>query len=91
MPLDQGHEQNNETVKCAGCVVGLTDNSAALKQWMVADPEQQAGILGEFENIYCTPDQHTRNHEQEHACEETFKKQVTNMCDVILSWIHPTN
>ena len=88
MPLDQAHEQNNETVKGAGCAVGLTENLAALKRWMVADPEQ-ARILSELEEMYCTPDQHTLNHEQGHASQETCKKQVINMCDVIMTMGNP--
>ena len=84
MFLDQVHEQNNETVKDAGAAVGLLENYAALKRSMVAGPEQ-ARILSEFEDIVCTPDQHTLNHEQEHASQETFKKQVTNMCDVVVT------
>ena len=40
IPLDQAHEQNNETVKGAGVVVGLTENPAAFKRYMVAGPEQ---------------------------------------------------
>ncbi len=48
MPLDQAHEQNNETVKGPGGAVGLTENPAAFGRWMVAGPEQ-ARLLQEFE------------------------------------------
>ena len=81
-------EQINETVKGAGAAVCHTENPAALKRWMVADPEQARIVTG-FEEMYCTPDQHTLNHEQGHASHETFKKQVTNMCDVIVTTGNP--
>ena len=32
MPIDQGHEQNNEVVKSSG---GLTENLSAFRRWMV--------------------------------------------------------
>ena len=91
MPLDRAHKQNNEAVKGAGGAVGLTENPAALKRWMVADPEQ-ARILSELEEIYCMPilnHVHVLNHEQGHASQETFKKQVTNMCDVFVTMGNP--
>ena len=40
MPIDQAHEQNNLMVKRSGGVVGLTENPAAFRKWMIAGPEQ---------------------------------------------------
>ena len=48
MPIDQCHEQNNETVKGTGGAVGLTENPSAFRKWMTAGPEQ-ARLLKEFE------------------------------------------
>ena len=40
MPIDQGHEQNNLMVKSSSGAVGLTENPAAFRKWMIAGPEQ---------------------------------------------------
>ena len=37
--LDHAHEQVNALVKDQGGAVGLTENPAALRRWMVAGPE----------------------------------------------------
>ena len=51
MPLDQAHEQNNGSIKDTGGAIGLTENPAALKRWMVSGLEQ-ARLLSEFEDQY---------------------------------------
>lgn len=88
MPLDQAHEQNNETVKGSGGAIGLTENPAALKRWMVAGPEQ-ARILSEFEELYHSSDEASQNHEQGYSTQERFQKQVNNMCDTIVTMGNP--
>ena len=40
IPIDQEHEQNNEVVKGSGDAIGLTENPAAFRKWMVAGTEQ---------------------------------------------------
>ena len=37
--IDQAHEQNNAMVKGDGGAVGLTENSNALRRWMLSGPE----------------------------------------------------
>ena len=39
IPIDQAHEQNNASVKGDGGAVGLIENSAARRRWMVSGPE----------------------------------------------------
>jgi len=39
IPIDQAHEQNNACIKGDGGAVGLTDNPAAFRHWMIAGPE----------------------------------------------------
>ena len=39
MAIDQAHEQNNAEIKGDGCAIGLTEDPAALRRWMVAGPE----------------------------------------------------
>ena len=46
--LDQAHEQNNASVKGDGGAVGLTENPAALRRWMVSGPEM-ARVITEFQ------------------------------------------
>ena len=50
--IDQAHEQNNALVKGDGGAIGLTEDPAALRRWMVAGPEisrlieESTGICG---------------------------------------------
>uniref|UniRef100_UPI00358F76BE uncharacterized protein n=1 Tax=Myxine glutinosa TaxID=7769 RepID=UPI00358F76BE len=88
MPLDQAHEQNNETVKGSGGAIGLTENPAALKRWMVAGPEQ-ARILTEFHELYHSSEQPSQSHIQGHSIQKTFQKQVNDMCDAIVTMGNP--
>ena len=46
--IDQVHEQNNASVKGDSSAVGLTENPAALHQWMVSGSEM-AHLIDEFE------------------------------------------
>ena len=46
--IDRAHEQNNASVKGDGGAVGLTENAAALRRWVVSGPEM-ARFIGEFE------------------------------------------
>ena len=46
--IDQAREQNNASVTGDGGAVGLTENPAALRCWMVSGPEM-ARLIGEFE------------------------------------------
>ena len=46
--LDHAHEQVNAGVKGEGGAVGLTENPAALRRWMVAGPELSR-MIEEFE------------------------------------------
>ncbi len=49
MATDQAHEQNNACVKGDGGAVGLTENPAALRRWMIAGPEV-VRVISEFES-----------------------------------------
>ena len=40
MPIDQAHEQNNAFVKGAGGTIGLLQNPAALRKWLLSGLEQ---------------------------------------------------
>lgn len=87
MPLDQGHEQNNEMVKGSGGVVGITENPTAFKKWMTAGPEQ-ARLLKEFEQSLDLLSEREEfdwlpQHEQCVSIQQTFKNHVQNLTETI--------
>ena len=54
MALDQAPEQLNTLVKGEGGAVGLTENVAALRRWIVAGPEI-SHMIQEFEGFSQQP------------------------------------
>jgi len=69
----QAHEQNNASVKGDGGAVGLTENPAALRHWMVSGPEM-ARLIGEFE-VSTKKRNKTdfRRHEQKETCTDDIR------------------
>ena len=65
--LDHAHEQVNGGVKGEGGAVGLTENPAALRTWMVAGPELARMV----------EDHH--HHEQKHGFQSAFAKDVKSL------------
>ena len=65
LAIDQAHEQNNASVKGDGGAVGLTENPAALRRWMVSGPEM-ARVIAEFQATADTRTKKTdfKHHEQ---------------------------
>ena len=55
--LDHAHEQVNAGVKGDGWAVGLTENPALLRRWMVAGPEI-ARMIQEYEGDNSTTDEY---------------------------------
>lgn len=90
MPLDQAHEQNNDLLKGSGGIIGLTENPASLRRWIVAGPEQ-ARLLKEFESQLSpdTGESHWQHHEQFLSVQESFKKNVQDLCDTISNMGNP--
>ena len=77
IPLDQAHVQNNAYVNGDGGAIGLTDNAAALRRWMVAGPEV-ARVIVEFEDFNMHPrnQEETRHHEETPSVQNTFARDV---------------
>ena len=83
--LDQAHEQLNALVKGDGGAVGLTEDPAALRRWVVAGP-QIARQINDFEDgfdddnsgIILKP-----HHEQTKAVQERFVKDVRSLVSTI--------
>ena len=93
MPLDQGHEQNNELVKGSGGVVGITENPTAFKRWMTAGPEQ-ARLLKEFEKSLNQSSENEEfdwlpQHEQCVSIQETFRSHVKNLTETMSNFVNP--
>ena len=83
IPIDQAHEQENALVKGSGGCIGLTENPAAFRRWMLSAPEL-ARLKKQFEEQYFpdTDPDHPRNfqnHEQGFAAQKTFQKQVNSL------------
>ena len=58
MALDQSHEQLNKWIKGEGGAVGLTEDPAALRRWMLAGPEVSR-VIAEYEDAFCDEDEHS--------------------------------
>jgi len=83
IPIDQAHEQENALVKGSGGCVGLTENPAAFRHWMLSGPEL-ARPQRQFEEEYfpdTDPDnlRNFQNYEQGLATQKTFQKQVNSL------------
>ena len=81
MAHDQIHEQLNAIVKGDGGVIGVTENEAALRCWMIAGPET-GRIISELSvkhssNLKCS------HHEQLPSIQSRFAANVRSVIDVI--------
>ncbi|KAG0723068.1 hypothetical protein GWK47_043326 [Chionoecetes opilio] len=77
--IDQAHEQNNASVKGEGGAVGLTENPAALRRWMVSGPEM-ARLIQEFEgSAEKRQDTDVRHHEQKRHAQMAFAQDVRSL------------
>ena len=62
--LDHNVEQENAKIKGEGGAVGLTEDPAALRQWLIAGPEI-ARVVNEFEITFLSHKaDDVRHHEQ---------------------------
>lgn len=73
--LDHAHEQVNAVVKGEGGAVGLTENPAALRRWMVGGPELSR-MVQEFEGSISSPEKNHIHHEQKPGVQCAFSKDV---------------
>ena len=82
--LDQVHEQVNAQVKGKGGAVGLTENSAALRRWMIAGLEV-ARIIQEFKETSSkeVSEEKRRHHGQTPCVQAAFKKEVLSLVSAI--------
>ena len=83
MAIDQAHEQNNSLVKGDGGAVGLTENPAALRRWMVSGPEM-ARVIAEFQATSETKKADHKHHEQTKHTQVAFARDVRSLTQVIV-------
>ena len=82
MAIDQAHEQNNAFVKGDGGAVGLTENPAALRRWMVSGPEM-ARVIAEFQATSETKKADHKHHEQTRHTQVAFARDVRSLTQVM--------
>ena len=89
--IDQAHEQNNASVKGDGGAVGLTENPAALRRWMVAGPEM-ARLLQDFQgSAEKRQDKDGRHHQQKRHEQIAFEKDVRSLSRTVEEMGNPFN
>ena len=77
-------------MKSSGGVIGITNNPAALRRWMLSGPEL-ARCVNEFQDEYFNEDGEHKNthHEQAQFIQATFQKQVINLAETITRMGNP--
>ena len=79
MVMDQSHEQLNKSIKGEGGAVGLTEDPAALRRWMITGPELSR-IVTEFEDTVCDVSaSSSKHHEQVPHFQMSFAKDVKSL------------
>ena len=75
MAIDQAREQNNSIIKGDGGAIGLTEDPAALRRWMVAGPKVSR-LLAAYEAMSGTIDTRidSRHHEATVGAQTAFFK-----------------
>ena len=81
MAHNQIHEQLNAIVKGDGGVIGVTENEAALRHWMIAGPET-GRIISEL-SVKHSSNSKSSHHEQIPSTQSRFAANVRSVIDVI--------
>ena len=87
--LDHAHEQCNALVKGEGGAVGLTNNTNALKRWMIAGPEICKIVKDFEEQITRTAIPSLHHHEQLPSIQKTFMKEVRALTESFVALGNP--
>ena len=90
MAIDQAHEQANAIIKGDGGAVGVTEESSALRRWMVAVPEVSC-LVSEFEKMFEDKEvtESVRPQKQTMKTQSAFSEQVRNMYKVLKEMGNP--
>ena len=90
MAIDQAHEQNNSIIKGDGGAIGLTEDPAALRRWIVAGPEVSR-LLAAYEAVSGTIDTRidSRHHEATVGAQTAFFENVKTLTTVLQDMGNP--
>ena len=90
LAIDQAHEQNNAVIKGDGGAIGLTEDPAALRRWMVAGPEVSRLVAG-YEAMSGMKDatNNSRHHEQTLSAQKSFFEKVKALSAVMQEMGNP--
>lgn len=89
LAVDQAHEQNNALIKGNGGAVGLLQDSAMLRRWMLSGP-QLVSILDEFESTRKIESADMAvHHEQYAAYQNKFQDQKAHLKRSFLEFGNP--
>lgn len=90
LAIDQAHEQNNGIIKGDGGAIGLTEDPAALRRWMVAGPEVSR-LVGWYETVSGKKDasSNTKHHEHTLSAQKSFFEDVESLSKVIKDMGNP--
>ena len=90
LAIDQAHEQNNASVKGDGGAVGLTENPAALRHWLISGPDTTI-VIAEFQATAETRTSKTdfRHHEQKKDTQLPFARDGKSLFGVTIEMGKP--
>lgn len=87
---DQSHEQSNKRLQAHGGAVGLYENPEALSLFMLAGPDF-SWCIEEFESVLETSCPNTAHHEEAHAMQMKYRKDVLSFVKVAEQFGNPFN
>ncbi len=84
LAIDQAHEQHNAVIKGDGGAIGLTEDPAALRRWMISGPEVSR-LVGQYEAMSGVKDPINirRHHEQTPNAQQSFFNKVKSLSAVL--------
>ena len=90
LAIDQAHEQANALIKGDGGAIGVTEDSSALRRWMVAGPEV-SHLVAEYEVLSGAKDatRSTAHHERTISAQRVFLEKVGRLTKVIYDLGNP--
>ena len=90
LAIDHAHEQNNAVIKGDGGAIGLTEDSGALRRWMVAGPEVSRLVAG-YEAKSGVKDAafSSKHHEQTKSAQKSFFQKAKALVTVVKEMGNP--
>ena len=78
---NQVHEQLNVIVKGDGGIIGITENDAVLRSWMIAGLETTRVLMGYSDNQLIKKYDTARHHEQTTSMQKMFLSHIQNVME----------